>query len=125
MHPLNRLARNLIEEFLPSNMAVGSYYLYRKDGKGKGVPVKVIDGYYLDPVYGRVSNHWTWKRILPSGQMSRRSMSGYGGDPDFKAINKKQALKLARRKNGIRNKTADSKRRAKKDRKVGLSKSRL
>lgn len=43
----------------------------------KGYKVKVIEGCFLDPVYGRVSNVWTWKRVLPGGKLGK-AVSGYG-----------------------------------------------
>lgn len=43
----------------------------------KGYRVKVIDGCFLDPVYGRVSNWWTWRKVLPGGKLGR-PVSGYG-----------------------------------------------
>lgn len=42
-----------------------------------GYKVKIIDGCFLDPVYGRVSNVWTWRKVKPDGSLGR-SVSGYG-----------------------------------------------
>ena len=42
-----------------------------------GYQVKVLDGCYLDPVYGRVSNWWTWQRINEDGSPGEKA-SGYG-----------------------------------------------
>jgi hypothetical protein len=45
--------------------------------------------------YG-LSNHWSWKKVLPSGYLSRNRNSGYGGnDSIFKPISKGSAIKLA------------------------------
>lgn len=42
-----------------------------------GYKVKVVDGQFLDPVYGRVSNFWTWRRVLKGGKLGKPE-SGYG-----------------------------------------------
>lgn len=42
-----------------------------------GYMVRVVDGCYLDPTYGRVSNWWTWRRIKADGSLGRK-VSGYG-----------------------------------------------
>lgn len=42
-----------------------------------GYAVKVLSGCYLDPVYGRVSNWWTWQRINDDGTPGEEA-SGYG-----------------------------------------------
>ena len=50
---------------------------------GKTVPfpdgrmVKIISGRYLDPVYGRVSNWWTWQPVAEDGSLGQNE-SGYG-----------------------------------------------
>ena len=40
--------------------------------------VYVVNGTYLDPVYGRISNWWEWKRLLPNGKPAAKTESGYG-----------------------------------------------
>ncbi len=42
-----------------------------------GYKVKIIDGCYLDPTYGRVSNWWTWKQVKQDGSLGKKA-SGYG-----------------------------------------------
>ena len=42
-----------------------------------GRMVQITGGCYLDPKYGRVSNRWTWREVLPSGQLGKEE-SGYG-----------------------------------------------
>ncbi len=42
-----------------------------------GYKVKVLSGQYLDSTYGRVSNWWTWARVLKGGTLGRK-VSGYG-----------------------------------------------
>lgn len=44
-----------------------------------GVISLITDGFYIDPTYGRISNHWTWRPVRPDGSLGR-SRSGYGGD---------------------------------------------
>lgn len=39
--------------------------------------VKIKSGYFLDPVYGRVSNFWTWNEVKPDGSLGKHE-SGYG-----------------------------------------------
>ena len=46
--------------------------------------VYIMSGYLLDPISTRVSNYWSWKRILPDGTLGELE-NGYG---DFtKSIN--------------------------------------
>ncbi len=42
-----------------------------------GYPVEVIGGRYLDEVYGRVTNWWTWRRVNTDGTLGDE-VSGYG-----------------------------------------------
>ena len=42
-----------------------------------GYEVKITSGYYLDPTYGRLSNFWYWKRVLPDGKLGKEE-HGYG-----------------------------------------------
>lgn len=42
-----------------------------------GYAVKVLDGCYLDPIYNRVSNWWTWQRVNDDGTLGE-PVSGYG-----------------------------------------------
>ena len=45
-----------------------------------GHPCLITGGYYLDPVYNRVSNHFNWRRINRDGTLQKEESSGYGGD---------------------------------------------
>ncbi len=91
MHPLDRIAKDLTYEYFGNSLAVGRYFIYREK------PIKIIDGFFLDPVYGRLSNHWEWRRVLPDGTLGRRG-SGYGGDAKiFRPITEKQAIELAKK----------------------------
>jgi hypothetical protein len=42
-----------------------------------GILIYIIDGFVNDPRYGNVSNHFTWRRVLVNGELSKRSFSGY------------------------------------------------
>ena len=55
-----------------SSMGVGKT-LKHPDGR----TVKIKDGYYLDPVYGRVSNFWSWNEVRPDGTLGKDEC-GYG-----------------------------------------------
>lgn len=73
MHPLARIAAELnAESAAKSSMKIGAT-IKHPDGR----MVKVIDGCYLDPTYGRVSNWWTWRPVLANGRLGREE-SGYG-----------------------------------------------
>ncbi len=48
-----------------------------EDNENYPCNVKIIRGCFLDPVHKRVSNWWSWKRILPDGGLSETE-SGYG-----------------------------------------------
>jgi hypothetical protein len=55
----------------------GNFYEHPVDGL-----IRITNGYYLDPVYGRVSNHFYWT-VLSTG----KTHNGYGGDwPQIKPI---------------------------------------
>ena len=70
---LARLARAMNEECAArSSMKVGAT-IRHPDGR----PVVVVSGTFLDPVYGRVSNWWTWKPVLDDGLLGEAE-SGYG-----------------------------------------------
>lgn len=43
-----------------------------------GRTVKILSGHFLDPVYGRLSNFWNWREVLPDGTLSETLESGYG-----------------------------------------------
>ena len=43
-----------------------------------GVKIKIMSGFYRDPVYGRLSNFWTWHRVLKNGKLSKKEYNGYG-----------------------------------------------
>jgi hypothetical protein len=60
------------ETIVHSTMQIGSTVQHPD-----GYPVKILQGCYFDPVYGRVSNWWTWQRINADGSMGKKT-SGYG-----------------------------------------------
>lgn len=63
---LRSLARSIIG---PSPLAVGKRYEHPEDGV-----IKVVSGYWTDPIYGRVSNFWYWT-VEATGETHH----GYGG----------------------------------------------
>lgn len=79
--PLSAIAREISMSLAPA-LKVGRFFS-QKDQAGRTRPIKVVSGCYLDPVYGRVSNFWTWREVL--GKNGGRiklgpQESGYGGD---------------------------------------------
>lgn len=49
--------------------------------------VKIMSGYFLDPIYHRLSNHFHWREINKDGTLSDTEESGYGWCP--RVVNKK------------------------------------
>ena len=98
MEALSRIARNLTMELFGNSLRIGGYFLYDSKGKaksGKGRPVKVIDGHFMTE--GGLSNFWYWRRVDKSGNLSKKTFSGYGGDENyFKPISKSKAIQLAK-----------------------------
>lgn len=45
-----------------------------------GWPCLITGGYYLDPMFHRVSNHFSWQKIRESGYLDSEEFTGYGGD---------------------------------------------
>ena len=41
-----------------------------------GYDAYIESGYYLDPIYGRISNFWTWRPVRKNGALGKR-ISGY------------------------------------------------
>ena len=73
MHPLQAIARSInVELAAQSSMHIG-----RVINHPDGYKVKILSGCYLDSTYGRVSNWWTWARVLKGGKLGRK-VSGYG-----------------------------------------------
>jgi hypothetical protein len=72
--PLARIAREMNAKLASqSSMQIGATI---PDRAGTRM-VKVASGYYLDPIYHRVSNWWTWNEVLPDGSLGPEE-SGYG-----------------------------------------------
>ena len=70
---LRAYANKINSEFASqSSMAVGKV-LKHPDGR----TVKIKSGCFLDPVYGRVSNAWTWNEVKPNGKLGKDE-HGYG-----------------------------------------------
>jgi len=72
MHPLTKLAHDITDKYFQQSMEIGKV-LQHPDGR----TVKVKSGCFRDPVYGRVSNWWTWNEVLPDGSLGLDE-SGYG-----------------------------------------------
>ena len=73
MNPLAKIASDLNNDLASrSSMAIGKT-MKHPDGR----TVKIKSGYFLDPVYGRVSNWWEWNEVLPDGKLGTKE-SGYG-----------------------------------------------
>lgn len=93
---LDNVAQNLAEEYLGNSLEIGKYFLY------KGKPIKVLSGQFLDPMYKRLSNYWTWRRVLSNGSLGIMG-SGYGANDEvFKPVTKQEAIKVAKRLLGLR-----------------------
>jgi hypothetical protein len=50
----------------------------RRERRKKPYPVIINDGCYVDPIYQRLSNHWTWQRLTPTGRIRPEVEGGYG-----------------------------------------------
>lgn len=55
-----------------SKMEVGAIIMHPD-----GYLVKIKSGYFLDPIYGRVSNHWHWNKVNADGSLGEAG-HGYG-----------------------------------------------
>ncbi len=70
---LYALAREINNELArESSMRVGATVKH-PDGR----KVKIIEGCFLDPVYGRVSNFWYWCEVKADGTLGKKEC-GYG-----------------------------------------------
>ena len=60
--------------------AGGSYYWKKGDivTHPKGYKVRIDNGCYLDPTYGRVSNFWYWTPCDNKGNPVGKQEHGYG-----------------------------------------------
>ena len=77
---LRQIAEDLTIKYLGNQLAIGRYFLYRKGGKGPGVPIKIISGYFLDPTYNRLSNFWRWQQVLPDGSLEKKAADTVAGN---------------------------------------------
>lgn len=85
---LRGIAKDLTHEYFGNSLAVGKYFIYRRR------PIKIVDGQFMG-THG-LSNFWDWKEVLPSGELSKKEKSGYGGDDSiFKPTSRANAVKLA------------------------------
>ena len=65
---------------------VGSVYKY------EGSLVYITGGYYTDPTYGRLSNHYSWRKVKKDGSLGKE-YSGYGG-AEFKPVKFEVTIKV-------------------------------
>lgn len=75
-HPLSRIAREITLSLVPpdrQHLAVGMTCKH-PDGR----TVRIVSGCYLDPTYGRLSNHWHWREVLLGGLLAASEECGYG-----------------------------------------------
>lgn len=87
---LTKVVRDLKREYFGNSLKIGGYYIY------KHRPIRVTHGQFIDPEFQTLSNHWTWREVLPGGELGKEG-EGYGGDDRvFKCITKHQAIVLAR-----------------------------
>ena len=90
----NKIAQDLTEKHFDNSLEIGKYFIY------KGKPIKITHGQFLDPVYHRLSNYWTWRRVLSNGSLGIMD-AGYGGNDEvFKPVTKEEAIKLAKKLTG-------------------------
>ena len=72
MDELTKIAHEISDKYFPHTLEVGLVTTH-PDGR----TVKILSGYYRDPVYGRVSNWWTWVEIIDDNVVGMPE-SGYG-----------------------------------------------
>lgn len=90
MHELDQIAQDITCKYFGNSLAVGKYFLF------EGKPIKIIKGFFLDPVHHRLSNYWTWQEILSDGSLGEKQ-SGYGGDDNiFKPLTEQEAYDFAK-----------------------------
>lgn len=85
MNNLYKIAEDMTREIFGNEIEVGKYYLYSPNGQAekKGYLIKIIGGFFLDPIYHRLSNHWAWKRVKKDGSLGDEIERGYGGGREF------------------------------------------
>ena len=47
--------------------------VFKRDGK----KIYITSGYFTDPEYGRISNHWSWREVNKDGTLGKKG-NGYG-----------------------------------------------
>ena len=66
----NKMFKETVE-----NMCIGRRYIL------DGEEIEIVDG-QLYGSYGGWSNFWYWKKMLKSGELSKRLYHGYGGSSE-------------------------------------------
>lgn len=90
MNTLRQLAQEIIRECEnilndycdPSQLKIWNRYLNPETGR----LVEITSGYYLDPIYNRLSNFWNWREVLDNGEL------GEGGRGYWRIPQRKDAL---------------------------------
>ena len=85
---LCHITRQRTEKYVPIVLTIGNYYKYM------GRPVKIVSGQYWG-TYG-LSNHWSWRTVLPDGSLHKNKCSGYGGS-NFIPITEKRSIKICKK----------------------------
>ena len=71
-----QFVQDIIHETYGSHLEVG---MVTKHPDGR--TVKIMEGQFLDPTYGRLSNFWYWQEVLSDGSLSSKKENGYGWSP--------------------------------------------
>lgn len=59
-------------KYFHTELSIGKVVVHPEHGK-----VVITSGCYWDPTYGRLSNWWSWKKVLAK-RIGKRTYSGYG-----------------------------------------------
>lgn len=71
---LEKIAREIIHETYPRHLEVGMVTQHPEDGR----IIYITKGEFLDSTYGRFSNFWHWREVLPDGSLCEKEEHGYG-----------------------------------------------
>lgn len=55
---------------------MGGYEIGKVFKRGKDY-IYITSGEYIGG-YGRISNHWSWRKVLKDGTLSKKEYNGYG-----------------------------------------------
>ena len=91
------------EFFVASSLAIGGFFIRTANEYGKSVKpqvVKILSGYYRDPIYNRVSNHWGFKIAYSDGEkivLDDKTLHEYDKGQFGPRINEAEAVRTANR----------------------------